>query len=314
MTELVISLVQRASPDAIASEPDETPRTSMIEHAASRMRLPGSDWLYLKLYHPASLAEELIAGPVRSFTQFACSAALADAWFFIRYADPDPHLRIRFHGEPGTLIGPLWRAVCEWATELVGDGRCMRFTIDTYERELERYGGPDGMRVAEAVFAADSVASAQILALRPQLRTLDRTAVVILTTDDLLAAIGLSEMQRLEWYRHRAPLSREDGKEYRARQAILRRLLGAPDALASEPGGIGVHNALATRRQALNDVSAQLDALERNDRLGQHKLALCDSYVHLHCNRLLGGDSAVEQRALQLLRRTREGLARAPSA
>jgi thiopeptide-type bacteriocin biosynthesis protein len=108
-------------------------------------------------------------------------------------------------------------------------------------------------------------------------------------------------------------LSREDGKEYRVRQAILRRLLGTPDALIPEPGGVGLHGALAARRESLRDVAEQLEALERKGALTQDTFRLCNSYVHLHCNRLLAGDSATEQRALQLLRRTREGLARAPS-
>jgi thiopeptide-type bacteriocin biosynthesis protein len=236
MTELVIPLVQRPPTRQLRSRVAEPPRASVTEPADGRMRPPGSDWLYLKLYHPASLADELIAEPVRSFAQFACSASLADAWFFIRYADPDPHLRIRFHGECKTLVGPLLGALCEWANGLVGEGRCTRFAIDTYERELERYGGPDGMRIAEAIFAADSPAVAQILALSPRLHTLDRMAVAILTIDGLLAAIGLSDAQRLNWYRERVSLSREDGKEYRVRQAILRRLLGTPDALIPEPG------------------------------------------------------------------------------
>lgn len=40
------------------------------------------------------------------------------------------------------------------------------------------------------------------------------------------------------------------------------------------------------------------------------QIALYHSYVHLHCNRLLGTDPQQESTALGLLLRVREGLAR----
>jgi hypothetical protein len=59
--------------------------------------------------------------------------------------------------------------------------------------------------------------------------------------------------------------------------------------------------------------AALLDSLERDNLLQRHRTHLCRTYAHLHVNRLLGTDPADEQRALELLRRTREeGLSRAP--
>jgi hypothetical protein len=67
----------------------------------------------------------------------------------------------------------------------------------------------------------------------------------------------------------------------------------AGDALARQPPRQIGQAPRAPRSRALDDLAGA-------------------SYVHLHCNRLLGGYAAIEQRVLQLLRRTREGLARAP--
>jgi thiopeptide-type bacteriocin biosynthesis protein len=69
-----------------------------------RLRPPGSDWLFMKLYCPSAIQDQLIAGPVRSFGEFVRSAAMAHAWMFVRYADPDPDLRLRFHGPPDVLV------------------------------------------------------------------------------------------------------------------------------------------------------------------------------------------------------------------
>jgi thiopeptide-type bacteriocin biosynthesis protein len=313
MSELVIPLVRRRARRQTRADVAVERRRAIDVPTSSRVCPPGSEWLYLKLYHPATIAEELIAGPLQSFTRFALAADLAKAWFFIRYADPDPHLRIRFQGDPDALVGPLLKATCRWATDLMADGSCTRFSFEVYEREVERYGGPDAISIAESIFAADSTAVPQMLELsRTQLPTIDRETLAILSIDDLLASVGLAEQQRLAWYREHASLSRADGQEYRDRQVLLRRLLGSAGALAAEPGGCALEQILRGRRESLANVAGQLDALEAKDALDEPRSALCASYAHLHCNRLLGGDGTIEQRVLRLLRRTREGLARAP--
>jgi thiopeptide-type bacteriocin biosynthesis protein len=44
----------------------------------------------------------------------------------------------------------------------MSDGVCLRFVLDTYEQEIERYGGLAGMAAAEAIFAADSRCAADL--------------------------------------------------------------------------------------------------------------------------------------------------------
>jgi thiopeptide-type bacteriocin biosynthesis protein len=279
----------------------------------ARLRLPGSDWLYLKLYGPRPFEDELIAGPLVSFGEFATRAGLSDGWFFLRYADPDPHLRVRFHGEPAVLLGPLVQQCCGWAAELVADGGCTRFSFDTYEREVERYGGEEGMAAAEAVFMADSPAVAGMLRLSRQGELpFDLTTLAVVSVDDLLQSLGLDAEQRAQVYRDAAAGSQRGGEDYRHRKVELRQLLGRPGALADAPGGDALAELLAVRRSALAPVVALLGSLERDGALHRPRARLCRSYLHLHANRLLGADLEQEQRVVELLRRTQEGLRRAP--
>jgi lantibiotic biosynthesis protein len=170
VTELVVPLVLREArrePEP-RSPPAATPRPQRTVTRASRLRPPGSDWLFLKLYCPRAVEDDLIAGSIRPIGELVAGAGLAAEWFFLRYADADPHLRIRFRGEPETLVGRLLPELCRWATELVDDERCSRFAFDTYDREIERYGGDEATAAAECVFAADSRAVAELLALAPE--------------------------------------------------------------------------------------------------------------------------------------------------
>src|SRR5262249_42429974 len=82
----------------------------------------------------------------------------ADGWFFVRYADPDTHLRVRFHGDPERLRSRVQPALERAVAPLLDDGRLWRVQLDTYEREVERYGGPEGVAIAERIFQADSEA------------------------------------------------------------------------------------------------------------------------------------------------------------
>ncbi|GAA3436263.1 lantibiotic dehydratase [Kutzneria kofuensis] len=125
------------------------PRGEPVRH------LPGGEWLCLKLYaspvrHDTLLAEHL-AGLVDAL------GLPADRWFFVRYADPAPHLRLRFRGSGAD------RKICSWAAALVRTGLAARFVIDEYEPESARYGGDRLIAAAEHAFGADSVAAVELL-------------------------------------------------------------------------------------------------------------------------------------------------------
>jgi thiopeptide-type bacteriocin biosynthesis protein len=290
-------------------------------HAAERPPVqryhpPGSEWLFVKLYCPRSHEEDLIGHSLLTFCDNVVAAGLADSWFFIRYSDPDAHLRLRFHGDPERLTSRLFGHLCQWANGLVGSGVCARFTFEPYEQEVERFGGIAGMAAAEAVFAADSRAAARLLRLtQGHAWAHDRTMLLALTIDDLLAGLGFDERQRLRWYR--AQTNAKDAavsSEYRQRKNVLRSLLGNPAGYLGLPDAPGpaIAEVLAERRAAVSSAAQQLRTLFEGAALSQTMETLAASFVHLHVNRLGGLDWAPEQQVLGLLLRTRESLDKAP--
>jgi thiopeptide-type bacteriocin biosynthesis protein len=315
LTELVVPIALRAPQRDTSSSARATvaPRRRTVRGPADRLRPPGSEWLFAKLYCARNGEEELLAQAVRSFCQFAIGSGLADRWFFVRYSDPDPHVRLRFGGDADRLVEGLFPKLCAWTSDLIAEGSCRRVAFDTYEREIERYGGPAGIESAEALFAADSVAVVELLALaQGQLTTIDRTALGVLSVDALLDALGLDAARRLRWYRDQVHAKHHSGDDYRARQDDLRRLLGAAGGPLGDPGGDAVQRILAARGAALAPIAARLRDLAAADELESPLESLCESYVHLQCNRLLGAGPPTEQHVLGLLLRTRESLERAP--
>jgi lantibiotic biosynthesis protein len=327
-SEFVASLVLRADslsatrphvpavkPSAAPSRPTGVlPEQSGVQ--SQRVYPPGSEWLFVKLYGPRTFEDDVISGSMLTLTENIIASSLAESWFFIRYSDPDPHIRLRFLGLPDRLKGQVFGHVCDWARQLISDGLSLRYVFDTYEREVERYGGTEGAAVAESLFAVDSRYAAELVrcAMAKQW-TQDRTTLVALSIDDLLGAIGFSDEERLRWYRGQAASGRSDaGSEYRQRKTVLRSLLGRPGGLANEAGGAEIVEVFQGRRQSLAPVADRLRQLANHGELDQSIDRLTSSFVHLHINRMGGIDSSSEQRILSLLLRTREGLKKSPVA
>jgi thiopeptide-type bacteriocin biosynthesis protein len=313
VTELVVPLVLRRSAQSPSTSPKrERPQASGVAEN-ERLRPPGSEWIFAKLYGPRAFQDDLLTGPVARLCGQVTASGAADSWFFIRYADPEPHLRLRFRGEPKRLLKEVVPAVCDWTNGLMQDELITRLSFDTYEREVERFGGSKGLAAAEMIFHGDSDATIEMLRLHSSgLLNLDMTTLAMLSIDDLLASIGLAESERVSWYRERAP-SRTLGKEeYRRRKNELRALFADPEQLRTRPGGDALAQVFGVRRRALAEVGPRLDALAQTGELSQSRSSLLRSYVHLHCNRLLTGGQADEETTLALLARVRSALSHAP--
>jgi thiopeptide-type bacteriocin biosynthesis protein len=276
--------------------------------ATSRLHPPGSEWLFVKLYCPRNLENDVVPESMLTFAENVVAAGLADSWFFIRYSDPDPHIRLRFHGSPQQLSGQLFASVCAWAGGLMSEGLVLKFMFDTYEQEIERFGGAAGMAAAEELFSADSRGSARLLhEVKRKMWPHDEVTLLALSIDSLLSAIGFEEAERLRWYRSQTNARGADiGAEFRQRKNVLR------SVLAGFPGGSEIAGALAERQEAIAPVAQRLREIAGQEILRRPLDALCASFVHLHHNRMSSPGSPSEQRILSLLLRTRESLAKAP--
>ena len=293
--ELVCSFVRRAPLEAAAVKPI-TKQPSRL----TRLRPPGSDWAYLKLYCQRDDEDALISGPLRDFTTELTATERIGDWFYVRYSDPDPHVRLRLNSAGDTAVP----TVCDWATTLLADEWISRFTLDTYEREVERYGGPEGMAISEGLFAADSAAVAEIIDLDLSNRcSRDRETVAMVSVDTLLAGMGLGAAERLEFYEQIAGRFRLAGERYRQEKNDFYRLLRSPSLPAD------LMAIISARQAAIDECAKRLRELDIQGRLRRTVPELCASYVHLHCNRLLGRDRGLERRVLELLLRTRRALA-----
>ncbi|KPI27138.1 Thiopeptide-type bacteriocin biosynthesis domain containing protein [Actinobacteria bacterium OV320] len=95
-------------------------------------------------------------------------------WWFIRFRDPDQHLRVRIDLPDPEAFADTARTVSTWADELRSIGLLADLRYPTSYREMGRWGSGTAWAAAEEVFRADSRAILAQLAQpqRPGLRTL----------------------------------------------------------------------------------------------------------------------------------------------
>ncbi|WP_405407667.1 lantibiotic dehydratase [Streptomyces decoyicus] len=249
----------------------------------ARAHLPGGEWLYAKIYAPQARQPELLARHLAPLTDPGLlRRAGADLWFFLRYEDPAPHIRLRFHGKPESLWPVLLPALHAWTRARAETGLLAKMVLDTYEPEVERYGGPAAVEHAERFFHADSESVVTLLAMAPD-QLGDPTLPAALGILDILTHLG-SPDQALRWLSSPSVLEHRRDVPRDRKQAVAA-LLGPharprPPA-AAEGWGVG----WSTRGPSLTGLRNVLSATEAApDRTGR----IARSLAHLHCNRLLG--------------------------
>ncbi|WP_020607438.1 lantibiotic dehydratase [Spirosoma spitsbergense] len=130
----------------------------------SRQFMPGSQWVYLKLYAAPLFLEAFLREYLPSLLADLTAHELLRSWFFIRYADPEKHLRLRFLATDQQST-PLITSVHTWVNQLsISTGRVHRVQFDTYQREIERFGSTT-IDLCETWFHIDSQTVIELVAL-----------------------------------------------------------------------------------------------------------------------------------------------------
>ncbi|MGW9117055.1 lantibiotic dehydratase [Streptomyces sp. NPDC055663] len=333
--ELVIPLFASRAGGPEAGGAVETAAADVVRPArrgsGPSVHVPGGEWLYAKLYVPEAQQAQVLGRHLGRLTGTELmTAAGVDSWFFLRYADPDPHLRLRFHGKPGPLWGVLLPALRQWTHELRDAGLAGNLVLDTYDPETERYGGAAAIGHAERVFHADSAVVLHRLGRPPAVGDrLPEQVGAALGILGLLTRLGTAH-EALAWLGNDALLARRS-EVPREHKQLVAGLLDAsgrpvPERLAQgpdvEPTGLwaGRGSALDALREVLESAeAAPVDTTRARasgaepgadtaDGAGRRSVAL--SLAHMHCNRVFGPQRETETLAHVT---AREGLALALS-
>lgn len=158
-----------------------------------RKFIVGSDWIYFKIYTGVKTADLILEEAVLPLLEYFKRTHSISKWFFIRYNDPKPHLRIRI--KVGVQnFNEIFDKINEVFEEYINSGEVSNIVIDTYSREIERYG-ENTIEDAETLFCKNSEFTLQCLHYSDE----EKIIVSLFYIDEILNKLDLSIQEKLEW-------------------------------------------------------------------------------------------------------------------
>lgn len=276
--EIVLPFVSAAHD--LVSPPSWTPMADDVRRFA-----PGSQWLSLKIYIGAQSAERLLSNGLAKIVQMHKALTKGQPWFFLRYADPDIHLRVRFSGPRDLLLERILPAVHDWLDTMLSANIVQRVQSDTYVPEIRRYGGEAAMPLVEQLFHADS--AMHVSALRdPRLQNVETRLIFgVRSAWNTLDDFGFDDEEKLSLLTQRSGdmiaefggssrLKKQIGDHYRHLQSRIE----LPDS--------AFQDFLEERSHAQRPIADALHDLQQNTLLKTNLTAIVASLIHMSLNRL----------------------------
>jgi thiopeptide-type bacteriocin biosynthesis protein len=267
----------------------------------------GDTWVYFKFYSGAQTSDRILEEAIKPAINFFLLKLKIDQWFFIRYTDPDLHLRLRLHIlKPGS-IGTVIRIMHRYIGKFVDQELIWKVQIDTYNREIERYGSHT-IELSEKLFYLDSMLFLEIL---PILRNLpgeaQRWHFALKSIDCLLNCFNYTLEHKLNLMEE---LKDNFGKEFGINRSLKDQL---NRKFAKEWKGLDKSLNAMTENESI--IEPLLDHLKSHlkrltplvneiiEKLGQYPgevstKELIKSYIHMSMNRIFRSKQRVHELVL----------------
>lgn len=255
----------------------------------------GSEWLYYKFYCGNKTADEILTDKVQELVKRLFELNLIDQWFFIRFGDPDDHLRVRFHLVNVSQLGHVIAEIKNTFFDFDKPVGMWNTQIDTYRRELERYGY-SSMPLSEMIFCYDSQFVVNLLSvLQGNEGEVLRWRFALRSVDQLLDCFELDLMRKKKLLeKMKSSFAVEFGMDRSLKKQIDDKYRLETKAIAEIIEGtspeITKHSFLnKILREKVDGISLYCQELIKRQQQGLLGVGfeyLISSHVHMHFNRL----------------------------
>jgi len=270
----------------------------------------GSEWFDYKIYAGPKTSDMGLANIIKPVSEALLANNSIDKWFFIRYSDPKPHIRVRFHYTDPTQVAQIINTLYPAVEEYIKEDLIWKIQIDTYQREIERYGITT-MEASETLFFYDSRMIVDFIDMvegdeGEELRWLFSIRAI----DVLLNDFGYSEDEKMKLMER---LKIGFGSEF-GMNKFLKKQLDKKYREEKEK----INEFLVFERKGNPDYAPILDALEQKSKDSKDLIdtiktkidkqtmdSLLGSYIHMLMNRLFRSKNRLHEMVLyDLLFRT----------
>jgi thiopeptide-type bacteriocin biosynthesis protein len=295
--EIVVPLIRvvAQTPDSAVTTDHSSP--AHLRAAASlapRQHPPGNEWVYAKLYCGRGSSDFVLREIVALIVDRLAAEGLIEHWHFVRYGDPQFHIRVRFRSAAGSA-GRIMEIVSRECCPFVVNGRLAKLAYDTYQPEVERYGGAAAIGVAESLFHADSILVLSAL-LRQRNGGGSRDMLAVASLDRSFGDAGIAHPERIAALedalgKPTAAIRRERSTRFRARRSDVE---SAVAEARGHPSGTWLTDRLDARSRATVGLFRQLHDLQSRGELMQSVQSILLSFLHMSVNRIASQGQAEE--------------------
>lgn len=260
-----------------------------------RTFITGSEWLYYKIYTGPKTADRILTEAIKPVSEKLLEDGIIDSWFFIRYADPKLHLRVRFHHTESLQLEKTIRLIHDSLVPFVENDLIWKLSNDTYNRELERYGY-SLIEYAEKLYFHDSVMIAGILDLiEGDEGEIIRWLIGLRAIDEMLDSFGYDEDKKLVYleklrdnfgmeFGMNKDLKSQLSEKYRTEKRTIESVMNRVNDEESEMAPL--FQLLIEKKNSFLTYASELRKLDSKGEIEIPLDQLMNSYLHMMCNRL----------------------------
>lgn len=260
-----------------------------------RQFILGEEWLYYKIYTGHKTSDAILTEVVKPLCEEMQKSGIIEKWFFIRYGDPQYHIRLRFcNKQPRKLIEAIFefnKAIAPY----VNNNLVWKVQVDTYQREVERYG-TNTIDLSEYIFFQESKMIVEMLdMIEGEEGEKIRWLFCLRGIDELLDSFNYSISQKFELldrlrlgfgqeFNINKVLSQQIHGKYRANKNAIQNVLDRSKDEKSE--FLPLFELLSNKSNAIKPAVNEILEFDARGELQMSLNDLLSSYLHMLCNRL----------------------------
>lgn len=259
----------------------------------------GDHWVYYKIYTGFKTSDRILVDIIRPAADYLIKENIIDRWYFIRYYDPEYHLRVRFHCINKEDYHNVISILHNFLDDELEKSTIWNIELSTYKRELERYGH-NTIEESEEMFYLDSILVTDFIGIINKKNDEEkRWLFALVLIDNYLESFSYSLSDKLEFmkvlkekfyreFNDSKLLRKQINEKYRG---IKSKIFKFFENLSDEQGDQILNSILLTKKnKTLNVVTLILDLKIKNELIVSVN-SLNISYIHMSMNRLFKSDN-----------------------
>lgn len=274
-----------------------------INHDLKETFFPGSEWLYVNIYCGEKTSDRVLMSHIAPLIEQLKEENWISEWFFIRYADPDTHLRLRLHVNDQTCLGNIQTYALHVFEHLSEQGLIHRVRMDTYEREIDRYG-LQTMALSETWFCLESKHVLHFLThIEGERGEEYRWQYALVSIDQILTLFEFDIQHKAQLTTDAARLFSSEfqldksGKKglsstYRQHRSRIAELI---EQRSKGEAYVQLYDMLAAKRMETHELCANILRLVNQGQESPSMSELVCSYIHMFCNRIFPSNQRLHE-------------------